>query len=74
MTSDPEEAARVFDQALAPAPDRISAWTGLSGARLGLGDRAGALAAADRALALARRRGADRLTIEIERIRRRILG
>jgi hypothetical protein len=74
LTSDPAEAAEVFDQVLLPAPDRISAWTGLSGARFGLGDREGALAAADRAIALARKRGAVRIRTELERVRERILG
>lgn len=74
LTSDPVEAAEVFDQVLLPAPDRISAWTGLSGARFGLGDRAGALAAADRAIALARKRGAGRIMNDLERARKRILG
>ncbi len=68
LAGEPGEARARYERVVAVAPDRMYAWKGLAGARLAEGDVAGALAALDRGLQLARRRGAVEAMTEFERL------
>ena len=50
-----EDAAKAFDRALAAAPDDGALWTDIADFRRATGETAGAIEAADRAVALDRR-------------------
>jgi arabinofuranosyltransferase len=69
-----DDARALFEDATAAAPERLTAWVGLAGARAATGDRAGATAAVAQALGLVRRRGSAEDRAEIEALAARLSG